>query len=274
MLRDSVPPWSSHSRVYITAVSKDLVRRPTRISYDLSLATYRTNWGCLLADSGTIAGSYSTVAGRPSMFVLRSMRKHPEILADVSVNHSRTGAVKLLITRRTSQSSSSSGYRSPTTACPGGRNWAAIQPRSKRMTRPCARVLCSRAVSWAMPVTLWEPWTPGRATWPASFSSIAAMYLSGQRYCAAISGASRLGPNVDGVAGRIQRSELLPSRDACGLSNRARRTPVRAGLLRDGRQRWGRAFRRRGRWFPESGLCSHRCGPWACGSVLPRVARR
>jgi len=25
------------------------------------------------------------VAGRPSMFVLRSMRKHPEILADVSV---------------------------------------------------------------------------------------------------------------------------------------------------------------------------------------------
>jgi len=25
---------------------------------------------------------------------------------------------------------------------------------------------------------------------------------------------SRLGPNVDGVAGRIQRSELLPSRDA------------------------------------------------------------
>jgi len=30
----------------------------------------------------------------------------------------------------------------------------------------------------------------------------------------AISGALRLGPNVDGVAGRIQRSELLPSRDA------------------------------------------------------------
>jgi len=55
MLRDSVPPWSSHSPVCtITAVSKDLVRRPTRISYDLSLATYRTNWGCLLADSGTI----------------------------------------------------------------------------------------------------------------------------------------------------------------------------------------------------------------------------
>jgi len=27
-------------------------------------------------------------------------------------------------------------------------------------------------------------------------------------------GRSRLGPNVDGVAGRIQRSELLPSRDA------------------------------------------------------------
>jgi len=39
------------------------------------------------------------------MFVLRSMRKHPEILADVSVNHSRTGAVKLLIHAGTSQSS-------------------------------------------------------------------------------------------------------------------------------------------------------------------------
>jgi len=51
---------------------------------------------------------------------------------------------------------------------------------------------------------------------------------------------SRLGPNVDGVAGRIQRSELLPSRDALRLSNRARRTPRSCGgCLRDGRQRWG-----------------------------------
>jgi len=40
MLRDSVSAMEfSQPRVYITAVSKDLVRRPTRISYDLSLAT-------------------------------------------------------------------------------------------------------------------------------------------------------------------------------------------------------------------------------------------
>jgi len=40
---------------------------------------------------------------------------------------------------------------------------------------------------------------------------------AGQRYCAwPLSGAPLVDsrPNVDGVAGRIQRSELLPSRDA------------------------------------------------------------
>jgi len=98
MLRDQFPPWSSHSPVCtITAVSKDLVRRPTRISYDLSLATLSHELGCLLADSGTIRREVTRpVAGRPSMFVLRSMRKHPEIFGGRSVNHSRTGAVKLL----------------------------------------------------------------------------------------------------------------------------------------------------------------------------------
>jgi len=41
---------------------------------------------------------------------------------------------------------------------------------------------------------------------------------------------SRLGPNVDGVAGRIQRSELLPSRDALRPEYRARRHPFVAGV--------------------------------------------
>jgi len=55
MLRDSVSaigvltaPW------YLTAVSKDLVRRPTRFHMILVSPPYRTNWGGLLADSGTI----------------------------------------------------------------------------------------------------------------------------------------------------------------------------------------------------------------------------
>jgi len=101
-------------------------------------------------------------------------------LADVSVNHSRTGAVKLLITRRTSQSSKL--LRVPFAGLqpvPGGRNWAAIQPRSKRMTRPCAsRTLLSSCLRGQCRLTLWgtldaraEPTGPAQA-----FSSIAAMY--------------------------------------------------------------------------------------------------
>jgi len=53
-------------------------------------------------------------------------------------------------------------------------------------------------------------------TWPRqAFSSIAAMYpVLASATAPALAVRSRLGPNVDGVAGRIQRSELLPSRDA------------------------------------------------------------
>jgi len=48
-----------------------------------------------------------------------------------------------------------------------------------------------------------------------AFSSIAAMYpVLASATAPAISGALSTRPNVDGVAGRIQRSELLPSRDA------------------------------------------------------------
>jgi len=79
MLRDSVSAMEFSQPVCtITAVSKDLVRRPTRIHMILVSPPYRTNWGCLLADSGTIRREVTRpVAGRPSMFVLRSMRKHP-----------------------------------------------------------------------------------------------------------------------------------------------------------------------------------------------------
>jgi len=92
----------SHSPVCtITAVSKDLVRRPTRISYDLSLATLSHELGCLLADSGTIRRKLLDQL-RDALVCSYYVRcvSTPEIFADVSVNHSRTGAVKLLITRR------------------------------------------------------------------------------------------------------------------------------------------------------------------------------
>jgi len=64
-----------------------------------------------------------------------------------------------------------------------------------------------------------NPGRPGRAgRGPAqAFSSIAAMYpVLASATARPLAVRSRLGPNVDGVAGRIQRSELLPSRDACG----------------------------------------------------------
>jgi len=208
------PPWSSHSPVCtITAVSKDLVRRPTRISYDLSLATLSHELGCLLADSGTIRREVTRpVAGRPSMFVLRSMRKHPrDFLADVSVNHSRTGAVKLLITRRTSQSSKL--LRVPFAGLqpvPGGRNWAAIQPPLQKDDSTLRLAYSALELSpWAMPAhAVGNPGRPGRADvapprpfrrsqlctlcWPALLRRPLAVR-------------SRLGPNVDGVAGRFKK---------------------------------------------------------------------
>jgi len=114
---------------------------------------------------------------------------------------------------------------------------------------------CSRAVSWQCRLTLWGTLDarPSRRG-PPGLSSIALCTLCWPALLRRpLAVRSRLGPNVDGVAGRIQRSELLPSRDACGLSNRARRTPVRGGgCLRDGRQRWGRCIQAtRDRWFPE-----------------------
>jgi len=180
---------------------------------------YRTNWGCLLADSGTIAGKLLDQL-RDALVCSYYVRcvSTQRFLADVSVNHSRTGAVKLLITRRTSQSSKL--LRVPFAGLqpvPGGRNWLRSSPRSKRMTRLAPRVLCSRAVSVAMPAhavgTLDARAEP---TWPRqAFSSIAAMYpVLASATAPAISGALSTRPNVDGVAGRIQRSELLPSRDA------------------------------------------------------------
>jgi len=164
------PPWSSHSPVCtITAVSKDLVRRPTRIHMILVSPPYRTNWGCLLADSGTIRREVTRpVAGRPSMFVLRSMRKHPrDFWRTFSVNHSRTGAVKLLITRRDEPVGlAPQGYRSRgLQPVPGGRNWAAIQPPLQKDDSTLRLAYSALELSpWAMPAhAVGNPGRPGRA---------------------------------------------------------------------------------------------------------------
>jgi len=142
--------------------------------------------GCLLATPARSPGSYSTSCGRLVCSYYVRCVSTPEILADVSVNHSRTGAVKLLITRRDEPSSKLSGYRSPDYSLSRRPQLAAIQPRSKRMTRLAPRVLCSRAVSVAMPAPLWGTWTPAEPTWPRPGLFVDRSYVpcAGQRYCA------------------------------------------------------------------------------------------
>jgi len=99
----------------------------------LSLATLRTNWGSF-SDSGTIRGITRPVAGALSMFVYVSMRKHPRDFGGRFGKSCRTGAVKLLITRRdvlASRLSSSGVPFAGLQPVPGGHNWAAIQPPLK-----------------------------------------------------------------------------------------------------------------------------------------------
>jgi len=154
------------------------------------------------------------------MFVLRRCVA-PRDFGDVSVNHSRTGAVKLLITRRDEQSSKLlRGTVRRTTACPR-RPQLGCDPAPAQKDDSTLRLAYSalELSPWAMPAHAGgEPWTPGpsRVAPPRPISSIAAMYLCWQRYCAAISGALSTRPNVDGVAGRIQRSELLHRVTPCG----------------------------------------------------------
>jgi len=67
-----------------------------------------------------------------------------------------------------------------------------------------------------MPLTLWGTLDagPSRRAPPGLFVDRSYVPVLASATAPAISVRSRLGPNVDGVAGRIQRSELLPSRDA------------------------------------------------------------
>jgi len=218
------PPWSSHSPVCtITAVSKDLVRRPTRISYDLSLATLSHELGV----------SFSRLRHDPAGKLLDQLRdalvcsyyvrcvSTQRFLADVSVNHSRTGSGKAIDNTqgRASRLSSSGVPFAGLQPVPGGRNWAAIQPPLQKDDSTLRLAYSALELSpWAMPAhAVGNPGRPGRADvapprpfrrsqlctlcWPALLRRPLAVR-------------SRLGPNVDGVAGRIQRSELLPSRDA------------------------------------------------------------
>jgi len=121
------------------------------------------------------------------------MRKHPEIFGGRFGNHSRTGAVKLLINAGTSQSSKLSGVPfAGLQPVPAAATGLRSSPRSKRMTRPCAsRTLLSSCLRGQCRLTLWGT-LDARAepTWPARpFRRSQLCTCAGQRYCAAISGA-------------------------------------------------------------------------------------
>jgi len=181
---------------------------------------YRTNWGCLLADSGTIRRKLLDQL-RDALVCSYYVRcvSTQRFLADVSVNHSRTGAVKLLITRRTSQSSKLlRGTVRRTTACPR-RPQLGCDPAPLQKDDSTLRLAYSalELSPWAMPAhAVGNPGRPGRADVARqAFSSIAAMYpVLASATAPAISGALSTRPQRRRRRWPDSRSELLPSRDA------------------------------------------------------------
>jgi len=77
----------------ITAVVRTLFGGRLVFHMILVSPPYRTNGGVFSRLRHDPPEVTRPVAGRPSMFVLRSMRKHPEIFGGRFGNHSRTGAV-------------------------------------------------------------------------------------------------------------------------------------------------------------------------------------
>jgi len=242
---------------------------------------YRTNWGCLLADSGTIRREVTRpVAGRPSMFrIYVRCVSTPEILADVSVNIVEPSGKAIDNTQgRASRLSSSGVPFAGLQPVPAAATGAAIQPRSKRMTRPCASRTSALELSpWAMPAhAVGNPGRPGRADVapPRPFVDRSYVPCAGSATAPAISGALSTRPQRRRRRWPIQRSELLPSRDALrACSNRARRTPRSwRGLPPRGRQRWGSVHSgdEGPLVFPESRPCAHTGAVHgACGSGSP-----
>jgi len=177
-------------------------------------------------------------------------------------------------------------------ACPRRPQLAAIQPPLQKDDSTLRLgVLCSSScLRGQCPAPrCGKPWTPGPSRrGPAQAFSVDRSYvtpvLASVFICAGQLGrcALRLGPNVDAVAGRIQRKfSILPSRDALpGLSNRCTKEhPVPCGGCRPrtGRQRWGfrvQFKRTREPLVPES-ACGFHTGAvhGACGiRFSPRVA--
>jgi len=131
------------------------------------------------------------------MFVLRSMRKHPEIFGGRSVNHSRTERKAIDNTQgRASRLSSSGVPFAGLQPVPAAATGLRSSPRSKRMTRPCAsRTLLSSCLRGNAGSRCGNLDARAEPTWPRqAFSSIAAMYPVLASATAPLAVRSRLGP--------------------------------------------------------------------------------
>jgi len=121
-----------------------------------------------------------------------------------------------------------------------------------------------------MPAPLWGTLDAGRAdVAPPSLSSIAACTLLAALLRRPLAVRSRLGPNVDGVAGRIKEVSYYHRGRPAGLSTVHEGHPVRGGgCLRDGRQRWGSVHSGdEDRWFRRAACAHTGAVHGACGSV-------
>jgi len=216
------------------------------------------------------------------MFVLnvRCVSTAKEIFGDVSVNHSRTGCVKLLesdVQGRASRLSSSGDLSPDYSLSPAEPQTACDQPPlHKRMTRPCASrtLLSSFSVGNRRHAvgTHGRPWA--EATGPAQpFRRSQLSYPVLARATApAIMGASRLGPNVDGSCRDKEVSFTTICVTPLAPEVTVHETPpfVAGVASRDGRPTFGvGAFRRpRDLLVSESALCSTQVrSHGACGSV-------
>jgi len=145
---------------------------------------YRTNWGCLLADSGTIRREVTRpVAGRLVCSYYVRCVSTPEIFGGRFGNHSRNRSGKAIDnTQGRASRLSSQGYRSPDYSLfPGGRNWAAIQPPLQKDDSTLAPrvLLLSSCLRGQCRLTLWgtlDARAEPDVAPPRPFSSIAAMY--------------------------------------------------------------------------------------------------
>jgi len=110
---------------------------------------------------------------------------------------------------------------------------------------------------------------PSRRGPPGLFVDRSYVPCAGHATAPALAVRSRLGPNVDGVAGRIQEVSYYHRVTPCGLSNVHEGHPVRGGVASATVANVGSVHSGdEDRWFPESGLCSHRSVHGACDPVL------